>query len=56
MTEELRLQPRLQLFKYKYCLFWSWDRESNPGPTDYESVALPSELFQHKNNYSYSHF
>lgn len=26
--------------------FWCWNQESNPGPTDYKSVALPAELFQ----------
>ena len=25
----------------------SWKRDSNPRPTDYESVALPTALFQH---------
>ena len=25
---------------------WCWHQESNPGPTDYKSVALPSELCQ----------
>ena len=25
---------------------WSWRRESNPRPTDYKSVALPTELRQ----------
>ena len=27
-----------------YPPFWSQRRESNPRPTDYKSVALPSEL------------
>ncbi len=26
---------------------WCWHQESNPGPTDYKSVALPAELYQH---------
>ena len=26
---------------------WCWKEESNPQPTDYDSVALPIELFQH---------
>ena len=25
---------------------WCWHQESNPGPTDYKSVALPAELCQ----------
>ncbi len=25
---------------------WCWHQESNPGPTDYKSVALPTELRQ----------
>ncbi len=25
---------------------WCWHQESNPGPTDYKSVALPTELCQ----------
>ena len=25
----------------------SWKRDLNPRPTDYESVALPTALFQH---------
>ena len=27
-------------------LFWSWKRDSNTRPADYESAALPTELFQ----------
>ena len=27
-------------------LRWCWHQESNPGPTDYKSVALPTELRQ----------
>ena len=27
---------------------WSWREESNPGPTDYKSVALPTELYRHE--------
>ena len=27
--------------------FWSWKRDSNTRPADYESAALPTELFQH---------
>ena len=26
--------------------FWSWKRDSNTRPADYESAALPTELFQ----------
>ncbi len=25
---------------------WCWKQELNPRPTDYETVALPTELFQ----------
>ena len=28
-------------------LLWSWRRDLNPRPTDYESVALPTALLQH---------
>lgn len=27
---------------------WCRNQESNPGPTDYKSVALPAELFRHE--------
>ena len=30
-------------------IIWCWHQESNPGPTDYKSVALPAELYQQKN-------
>ena len=30
----------------RYCV-WCRHQESNPGPTDYKSVALPSELYRH---------
>ena len=30
--------------------FWSWEWDSNPRPTHYECVALPTELFQRKTN------
>ena len=36
--------------KLKDCSFhWKWCRhqDSNPGPTDYKSVALPAELYRH---------
>ena len=26
------------------CFYWCRHQESNPGPTDYKSVALPAEL------------
>ena len=32
---------------------WSWRRDSNPRPFDYESNALPTVLRQHGNNISY---
>ena len=28
------------------CSVWCRHQESNPGPTDYKSVALPSELYR----------
>ena len=28
-------------------LLWSWKCDSNTRPADYESAALPTELFQH---------
>ena len=31
---------------YADANFLSWKRDSNPRPTDYESVALPTALFQ----------
>ena len=30
-----------------YRVFWSWKRDLNTRPADYESAALPTELFQH---------
>ena len=32
----------LQAFDFKWCRH----QESNPGPTDYKSVALPTELYR----------
>ncbi len=31
----------------KFAILKSWKRDLNPRPTDYESVALPTALFQH---------
>ena len=28
-------------------VFWSWQCDSNTRPADYESAALPTELYQH---------
>ena len=28
------------------CSIWCRHQESNPGPTDYKSVALPTELYR----------
>ncbi len=28
-------------------LYWSWRQDSNPRPSDYKSLALPTELRQH---------
>ena len=28
------------------CFVWCRHQESNPGPTDYKSVALPTELYR----------
>jgi hypothetical protein len=28
------------------CFIWCRHQESNPGPTDYKSVALPTELYR----------
>ena len=28
------------------CFKWCRHQESNPGPTDYKSVALPTELYR----------
>ncbi|KTD61013.1 hypothetical protein Lsha_1260 [Legionella shakespearei DSM 23087] len=50
--------PKRTLFSFKIkgmsiylltfpLLRWCWHQESNPGPTDYKSVALPTELRQH---------
>src|SRR5690606_21467406 len=36
------------------CL-WCRHQESNPGPTDYKSVALPAELYRQKGGRHYSH-
>ena len=30
-----------------YLILWCRHEESNPGPTDYKSVALPTELYRH---------
>ena len=30
---------------------WCRNQDLNPEPTDYKSVALPIELFRHKNKY-----
>ncbi len=48
-----------QIFIYKrlfHILFsknkrWSWQQDLNPRPTDYKSVALPTELCQHYSLY-----
>ena len=29
-----------------FYILWSWRKELNPRPTDYKSVALPTELHQ----------
>ena len=31
--------------KFFLLQWWCWHQESNPGPTDYKSVALPAELW-----------
>ena len=35
-------EPHLMFFNRNWCRH----EESNPGPTDYKSVALPSELYR----------
>ena len=37
---------------YAYPRTKSWKRDSNPRPTDYESVALPTALFQHNHRFA----
>ncbi len=39
--------PRLVEVVGYFLSLWSWQRDSNPRPTDYKSVALPTELYQH---------
>ena len=34
-------------FNLRSRFFWSWMRDSNSRPHDYESGALPAELIQH---------
>ena len=43
-TEQLRCTSAGQTQRAE---FWCRNAESNRGPTDYESVALPTELFRH---------
>lgn len=41
--------PKISFFKgwkYNLLIILSWREESNPRPTDYKSVALPTELRQ----------
>ena len=33
-------------FLWRLCFVWCRHQESNPGPTDYKSVALPTELYR----------
>jgi hypothetical protein len=43
---ELFTAKRLD-FLQNQGVFWSWMRDSNSRPHDYESGALPTELIQH---------
>ena len=39
-------EPKKEAPAWQVLLFWSWKRDSNTRPADYESAALPTELFQ----------
>ena len=41
-----REENRHSGFYLTICFIWCWREESNPRPTDYKSVALPTELRQ----------
>ena len=45
-STKVKLFIDLQQTNLKSRNKWCWHQESNPGPTDYKSVALPSELCQ----------
>ena len=40
----------------KECKEWQGHQDSNPGPTDLESVALPTELYPYKPAKSHAYF
>ena len=44
-AKEKRVYPHLRV---NPCNLWSQHADLNRGPTDYESVALPTELHQRK--------
>ena len=45
-THSLRSSCSIKIKTGLYAL-WCRHQESNPGPTDYKSVALPAELYRH---------
>ena len=42
--------PKHPANEYVCGVFWSWKRDLNTRPADYESAALPTELFQRIRN------
>ncbi len=40
------LRNTAKIKRHKLLILWSWRQESNLRPTDYKSVALPTELRQ----------
>ena len=47
----LRLSAPSHLYQVPGACIWCRHEESNPGPTDYKSVALPTELCRHRRTY-----
>lgn len=45
-----KIKKAIKYIASKLTRHWCWREELNPRPTDYESVALPTELLQQEIN------
>ena len=43
---------KISLKSFIHKFLWCRHQESNSGPSDYKSAALPTELCRHEHNYS----